>query len=175
MRLPEAGQPRIETRDGSEAMNHGRQYARLAWMAALSFAAMYVLMYAMVDSFSNVHANLNQLYMAGLMTGAMVLIELTVMRGMYPRRTLNAVIGVGAVVLTVCFWLAIRQQWAISDTQFLRSMIPHHASAILMCEEAPVRATEIAELCESILTSQSREIDWMETALDARRGRNRDH
>lgn len=36
--------------------------------AALSFAAMYGLMYAMLDRLDNVYPNLNQLYMAGLMT-----------------------------------------------------------------------------------------------------------
>jgi uncharacterized protein (DUF305 family) len=35
-------------------------------MAALSFAAMYLLMYAMVNSSANVYANLNQAYMAGM-------------------------------------------------------------------------------------------------------------
>ena len=37
-------------------------------MTVLSFIAMYALMYAMVDSFESVYANLNQVYMAGLMT-----------------------------------------------------------------------------------------------------------
>lgn len=45
-------------------------------MTLLSFAAMYVLMYAMVDRFGNVFNNVNQVYMAGLMAAAMVLIEL---------------------------------------------------------------------------------------------------
>jgi hypothetical protein len=51
-------------------------YARLAIMVVLSFLAMYGLMYAMVDRAQNVYANLNQLYMAALMTAAMVILEL---------------------------------------------------------------------------------------------------
>lgn len=39
-------------------------YRHLAWMLVLSFAAMYVLMYAMVDTLANVYNNVNQLYMA---------------------------------------------------------------------------------------------------------------
>jgi len=58
-------------------------YRNLALMAVLSFAAMYVLMYAMVDRLPNVFANLNQAYMAALMAAPMVLIELFVMRAMY--------------------------------------------------------------------------------------------
>ena len=37
-------------------------------MAVLSFISMYILMYAMADSFANVIPNINQFYMAGLMT-----------------------------------------------------------------------------------------------------------
>ena len=48
-------------------------------MAGLSFVAMYILMYAMVDTLGNVYANLNQFYMAGLMTVAMMLIEVVLM------------------------------------------------------------------------------------------------
>jgi hypothetical protein len=49
-------------------------------MAALSFIAMDILMYAMVDRPANVFPNLNQAYMADLMTAPMVIIELLVMR-----------------------------------------------------------------------------------------------
>ena len=48
-----------------ESAMHANHYGRLAIMAALSFVAMYALMYAMVDRFANVRPNLNQLYMAG--------------------------------------------------------------------------------------------------------------
>lgn len=61
-------------------------------MSALAFASMYVLMYAMVNTFANVYSNFNQVYMAGLMTAPMVVIELVVMRGMYHNKTRNAVI-----------------------------------------------------------------------------------
>jgi phosphate/sulfate permease len=49
-------------------------------MAALSFVATYILMYAMVNTFDDVSNSVNQVYMAGLMTAPMVAIELVVMR-----------------------------------------------------------------------------------------------
>lgn len=67
-------------------------YRNLLVMAALSFLAMYALMYAMVDTLANVYANINQAYMAGLMTAPMVIIELLVMRSMYENKRANAVI-----------------------------------------------------------------------------------
>jgi len=47
-------------------------------MTALSFVAMYFLMYVMVNALDNVYMNFNQVYMAGLMAAPMVLIELVV-------------------------------------------------------------------------------------------------
>ncbi|HEX2998031.1 MAG TPA: hypothetical protein VHP14_24615, partial [Anaerolineales bacterium] len=67
-------------------------YPRLLIMAVLSFIAMYILMYAMVNVIGNVYNNFNQFYMAGLMTAPMVIIELIVMRSMYPNKRLNLLI-----------------------------------------------------------------------------------
>jgi hypothetical protein len=55
---------------------HSRNHVNLLIMTVLMFIAMYWLMYAMVDRLANVYPNLNQVYMAGLMTAPMVLIEL---------------------------------------------------------------------------------------------------
>lgn len=140
-------------------------YVHLLVMTALSFVSMYVLMYAMVDRLANIYGNLNQLYMAGLMTAPMVLIELTVMGAMYDHKRMNAGIVIAGVVIGLLFFLGIRQQTAIGDTQFLKSMIPHHASALLMCNEAPVTDAEIQELCKTIVAGQQAEIDQMKTML----------
>jgi len=143
-------------------------YRQLAIMTGLSFVAMYVLMYAMVDTFSNVYHNLNQFYMAGLMVSPMLLIELAVMRGMYHDKKLNMLIAGAGVVVLIAFWLSIRQQTAIGDRQFLRSMIPHHAGAILMCEQASLRDSENQRLCQEIISGQRAEIDQMKAKLNQR-------
>jgi uncharacterized protein (DUF305 family) len=140
-------------------------YHHLAIMAILSFASMYLLMYAMVNAFANVYDSVNQLYMAGLMTAPMVLIELVVMRGMYHNKTWNTLIATASVVSGLFFFIFIREQTAVSDRQFLRSMIPHHASAILMCEQASIQDPEVKRLCSSIVASQQAEIDLMKTRL----------
>ena len=144
-------------------MNH---YSRFLAMITLHFIAMYIFMYAMVNSFGNVFNNFNQVYMAALMTASMVLIEIPLMMSMYKSKRVNAIIiAVGFAVLIGSF-LLIRKQGAISDRQFLRSMIPHHASAILMCNEAPIEDQEIKNLCKNIITSQQAEIDQMKAKLD---------
>jgi hypothetical protein len=150
--------------------NHDRKmneshYQHLLIMVVLSFIAMYILMYAMVDTLDNVYNNFNQFYMAGLMTAPMIIIELVVMRSMYKDRRKNALIIAVAVIAGLLFFVLIRQQAVILDTQFLRSMIPHHAGAILMCEQASLQDPENRELCQTIISSQQSEIDQMKARL----------
>ena len=140
-------------------------YIHLLIMTALSFVSMYVLMYAMVDRTANVYGNLNQLYMAGLMTTPMVLIEMAVMGSMYGNKRLNVIILIIGALAGVLFFSAIRQQTAIGDVQFLKSMIPHHAGAILMCDEAAISDGEVEALCKNIVTGQQLEIDAMKAML----------
>jgi uncharacterized protein (DUF305 family) len=142
-------------------------YRRLAVMTVLSFISMYIFMYAMVDKFSNVYSNLNQLYMAGVMTAPMVLIELAVMGAMYKDKKLNAIIAVVSVIALVAFFAMIRLQTFVGDKEFLRSMIPHHAGAVLMCERASVRDDEIKKLCQTIIAGQQEEIAQMKAKLGA--------
>ncbi len=149
-----------------ETSMHSKHYWHLLLMAALSFISMYILMYAMVDRFANVYPNFNQFYMAGLMTAPMIIIELLVMRAMYMHMQLNILIITASVIALVAFFLMIRYQTAIGDTQFLKSMIPHHASAILMCNEAPIQDPEIQELCRGIISNQQFEIDQMKQMLN---------
>ncbi|HLC70790.1 MAG TPA: DUF305 domain-containing protein [Candidatus Nanoarchaeia archaeon] len=120
----------------------------------------------MVDTFSNVFPNYNQFYMAGLMATPMVLIELWLMGIMYSNKKLNAILVLLTLALFVAFWIGIRQQVAIGDKQFLKSMIPHHGAAILMCKNAPIEDLEIKELCQNIIANQQSEIDFMKNKLE---------
>ena len=146
-------------------MRGNRHYVHLAIMIALSFISMYILMYAMVNRFANVYSNLNQFYMAGLMTAPVVVIELALMGSRYKHKNGNIIIVAISVVVLGAFLLGIRQQAAIGDKNLLRSMIPHHAGAILMCERAPIQDAEIKKLCGEIISSQQREIDQMKSML----------
>jgi uncharacterized protein (DUF305 family) len=95
----------------------------------------------------------------------MVATKLVLMRAMYHSEKLNLVIMAANLVALVAFLLLIRQQSAIRDMQFLRSMIPHHAGAILMCKEAPIRDPENKQLCTTIISSQQSDIDQMKAIL----------
>jgi len=153
-------------KDYSSPLEQKKHYRKFGLMVVLSFIAMYVLMYSMVDAFSNVFPNVNQFYMAGLMAAPMALIEILVMSSMYLNKKLNALIIGGSIVLLIAFFIGIRQQVAVSDKQFLKSMIPHHAGAILMCEQANITDPDIRKLCTEIKESQQREISQMKAKLN---------
>jgi uncharacterized protein (DUF305 family) len=143
-------------------------YGTLALMAAIHFVAMYVLMYAMVETYQQVVPNNNTLYMAALMTSPMLLMEVLLMRGMYPDRGKNAVVILAGLVFLIGAFAAIRKQALVGDEQFLKSMIPHHSGAILMCRESSLSDQRVLDLCRGIVESQKREIEEMESLLDSR-------
>ena len=96
----------------------------------------------------------------------MVIIEIVLMSSMYMNKKLNTlIIGISAILL-VAFFFFIRQQAGISDKQFLKSMIPHHSGAILMCEKANLKDPQIKELCKRIRSSQQSEIEEMKAKLE---------
>jgi uncharacterized protein (DUF305 family) len=144
---------------------HMHHYGRLAGMIVLSFIAMYILMYSMVDTSGNVFNNINQVYMAALMAAPMAVIELLLMGSMYENKTANMIIVIVSVVAAILFFLFIRMQTAVTDRQFIRSMVPHHSGAILMCDRAKLSDPELRKLCEDIIKSQQSEIDQMKRIL----------
>lgn len=144
---------------------HARPYLMLALNLLLSAAIMYWVMFAMIDGLPALYHNLNTGYMALMMVAPMAILMLLMMGSMYPSKRLNLLLGAGFALLFAAAFLAIRTQAAIGDRQFLRSMIPHHSAAILMCREASLRDAEIRALCRRIIASQSQEIAQMEAIL----------
>lgn len=152
--------------ESNHSTPHKSPYRKLVVMVLLSFVAMYILMYSMVDKIANVIPNINQLYMAGLMTAPMVVIELIIMGKMYPNKKVNGmVVLIASIALVSCF-LLIRSQAAVTDRQFLKSMIPHHAAAILMVKEANLKDPEVRILADSIVSAQEREIAFMKLKIE---------
>lgn len=160
----------MEIYDNHPTSNHSRHgqhamYGRLVLMLIGSFIAMYFLMYAMVDTVRDVMPNINQGYMVALMTAPMALLELGMMSRMYPDKRKNIVVALAAILLFVIGWFGMRTQAGIGDTQFLKSMIPHHSGALLMCKNAKLESNETRRLCDQIVRSQVEEIAQMRGLL----------
>ena len=142
-------------------------WIKLGIMTVASFLAMYFLMYSMVNSSEDLYLSVNQVWMAGSMATAMVAIELIVMADMYKNALVRNVLIGASILATVMFVLFTRYQTGIGDNDFLRSMIPHHSGAILMCANPDLTDAEIRSLCNDITEAQQREIDQM-NAIKAR-------
>src|SRR5688572_10098920 len=111
-------------------------YKSLSMEMAIDFVIMYFVMYTMIARLDHLYLNLNNVYMTLMMVAPMTIIMLLSMRSMFPSPRLNAVVVVGAAVIFIASFAAMRNQTQIGNAQFLRSMIPHHSGAILMCEQA---------------------------------------
>lgn len=140
-------------------------YARLATVIVIDAILMFLTTYSMIASASHFHLNINRLYMTLMMVAPMIVLMLAVMHRMFPSRRLNISLYAGAVLLFAACFILARQQVPVGNEQFLRSMIPHHSSAILMCNEADISDPEIVRLCGQIIESQEREIAQMEQIL----------
>lgn len=143
-------------------------YKSLAIQTATSGVIMYLVMFVMIDQLSSFYNNLNMFYMTLMMVAPMVLLMILAMRDMFPSKRLNAALLIGSALAFFGSFALIRTQTTIGDTAFLRSMIPHHSGAILMCEQASLSDPEVLTLCDQIIKSQREEIAQMEDMLARR-------
>lgn len=140
-------------------------YASLALQTVVSGIVMYLVMFVMIDNLGSFYNNLNMFYMTLMMVAPMVVLMILAMRHMFPSRTVNAALLAGSVVVFLGCFALIRSQTTIGDREFLRSMIPHHSGAVLMCTEARLKDPEVVALCSRIIKSQREEIDQMKGIL----------
>ena len=140
-------------------------YASLALQTIVSGIIMYLVMFVMIDNLGSFYNNLNMFYMTVMMVAPMVVLMVLAMKHMFPSRTANNALLAVAVIAFLGSFALIRTQTTIGDIGFLRSMIPHHSGAILMCREASIRDPEIKTLCNGIIRSQQQEIDQMKAIL----------
>lgn len=140
-------------------------YWRFGLELVIDFVIMYLVMYTMIATLEHFYLNLNNVYMTLMMVAPMAVIMLISMRSMFPSRQANWTIAIAAVVVFgISFW-GMRTQAAVGDAEFVRSMIPHHSGAVLMCQEASLTDPELIALCEGIVAGQQSEIEQMQAIL----------
>ncbi|TYZ06180.1 DUF305 domain-containing protein [Hymenobacter lutimineralis] len=140
-------------------------YRGFAIMLTVSFFVMYAVMFLNVDQFDHVYLSLTRTYMSLLMVAAMALVMLSLMRHMYPNQRLNRLIAGGSVLVFALVLTLLRAQIPVGDVQYLKAMIPHHSSAILVSRSAEFKDPEVKKLSEGIIQSQEREIAEMKAAI----------
>lgn len=140
-------------------------YASLAVQTLVSGVIMYLAMFVMIDGLGSFYNNLNMFYMTLMMVAPMVVLMILAMKHMFPNKTANMTILAISIVAFLGSFALIRTQTTIGDRAFLRSMIPHHSGAILMCQQASIKDPEVKTLCGEIVRSQRQEIDQMKAIL----------
>lgn len=154
-----------EINSGMDAEMTRSHYRMLGLNLVISLAIMYFVMFAMIYSWGEFIQNINFFYMALMMWAPMGSLMLITMGSMYGNRTLNMILHAGFIAVFLLSLVGIRQQGLVGDSQFLRSMIPHHSGAVLMCEKAVITDSEIKRLCGGIIVSQKAEIAQMKMLL----------
>ena len=156
---------------GAMSADMGRKhYLMLGLNLLLSALIMYLGMFAMIWSSGEFIHNINFFYMALIMWAPMSVVMLWTMKSMYRNSRWNiALYALFAAVFLLSLW-GIRDQLLVGDRQFLRSMIPHHSGAILMCERSNLADPEIRSLCDGIVRGQAQEIAQMKAILARKQG-----
>jgi hypothetical protein len=147
-------------------LNMEYSYRRLAIAISINTVIMYFLTYVMINSIDDFRVSINNIYMALIMAAPMVIVMLLVMNPMFQKKNLNAVLFITFGTLMIVLFFLIRTQTLIGNEQMLRSMIPHHSEAILVCEQSALTDPEIIELCEEIIQTQEEEIAQMNAILE---------
>src|SRR5690606_35242642 len=129
----------METHIKEQTAHRIGRYARLFWMLAGSFIAMYITMYFNSYETDHVYFSLTRFYMACLGIAAMAVIMLYFMRKMYRNRMKNVLVVVGSFLVFVGALALVRTQTPVGDVAYMRAMIPHHSIAILTSNTAKIK------------------------------------
>ncbi|MFC5269568.1 DUF305 domain-containing protein [Adhaeribacter terreus] len=141
-------------------------YRKFALMLTASFIIMYAVMFLNVYEFSHVYLSLTRFYMTLLMVAPMAVLMLLMMPMMYKNKKLNMVLIFSSIVVFALALTFLRKQIPVQDEQFMKAMIPHHSSAILVSENADLQDPEVKKLAEQIISSQKEEISQMKAILE---------
>lgn len=141
-------------------------WGRFAAMIAASTIIMFFLMYQLVYSFDHATFSLTRLVSSLVMGCVMAVVMLGFMWSMYKGMAIKAAVLAGAIVLGVVLLTVNRGQALIGDTDFMKSMMPHHSIAINNARKAKISDPRVRRLADEIISSQVREIAEMKLLIE---------
>ena len=142
------------------------KYTRFIAMIATSTLVMFGLMYLNTYALEHVYFSETRTWMALYMGGAMAIVMLLFMLGMYTDKRKNALILGGAAILFAGSLYLVRSQDTVSDQAWQKAMIPHHSIAILTSERAHIEDKRVRELADAIIKAQRKEIKEMQWLIE---------
>ncbi|WP_075351115.1 DUF305 domain-containing protein [Algoriphagus marinus] len=143
-----------------------KSYQKFALMMAVSFVIMYGVMFLNADVFDHVMLSTTRTYMTILMIAPMAVTMMLFMWGMYENKKVNYIIIATAFVVFISTLTMLRNQTLIADIQWMKAMIPHHSSAIMVSQKAHLKDPEAQKLAQEIIEAQKREIAQMKAMID---------
>ncbi len=88
--------------------------------------------------------------------GAMGVVMMAWMWGMYANRRWNIGVVAASVVLAAVATFLSQSQILVEDGNYMRGMIPHHSIAILTSKRAGISDVRVRELADEIIEAQHR-------------------
>ena len=140
-------------------------YSNFALMMTCSFLFMYASMFFNVAEFDHIHLSHTRTYMALYMVGPMALIMLGFMLPMLKNQKKNLLILALGLLAGIGSYVLLRDQTTVKDVQYMKAMIPHHSSAIMVSQQATLKDPETAKLAKEIIEAQKREIAQMKKII----------
>ncbi|MAR56535.1 MAG: DUF305 domain-containing protein, partial [Rickettsiales bacterium] len=113
-------------------------YKRFLAMITTSTVVMFGLMYLNSYALDHVFFSETRTYMALYMGGAMAVVMLLFMLGMYQDKGKNTAIFIGAIAVFAIGVFLVRSQTTVQDQSWMKAMIPHHSIAVLTSERAGI-------------------------------------
>lgn len=135
-------------------------------MMAVSFVIMYAVMFLNADLFEHIMLSTTRTYMTILMIAPMAISMMLFMWGMYENKKVNFMILGAALIIFIGTLTMLRNQTMITDVQWMKAMIPHHSSAIMVSQKAHLQDPEAQKLAQDIIEAQKREIAQMQAMIE---------
>lgn len=142
-------------------MNTSSSYFRFGAMILTSMLVMFALMYFNTYAFEHVRWSETRFYMTFIMGGAMAMVMLGYMLGMYKNTKVNIAIFAGSALMLLGALYLVRSQTTVGDRSYMKAMIPHHSIAILTSERSNIEDVRVRELADGIIRAQRKEIKEM--------------
>ena len=149
---------------GHRAMPSMR-WSTFAVMIAVSTIVMFGLMYLNTYQVDHVFFSQTRMWMALYMGGAMALIMLAFMLGMYRNPRANLIVAGLSILAFALGLFLVRSQATVDDTAWMKAMIPHHSIAILTSTRADISDPRVRALADSIIEAQTLEIAEMKALI----------
>ena len=152
-------------RHNSHGSQSGGSYGRCAGMVGRGAGGGGGVMYLNTWAMDHVFFSQTRMWMALYMGGAMALIMLAFMLGMYRNQRANMIVA-GLSIMAFAFGLfLVRSQATVDDTAWMKAMIPHHSIAILTSTRADISDPRVRALADSIIEAQTLEIAEMKALI----------